>query len=828
MPSPVVGGKAESKGTGVLEFFRFSRLTSQMRRSRSELSVAPMIPYTSHWDSRTILTKQRELVRVIRLSGFSFETADDEDVDGKKSLRNSLLKGISSGNFALYFHTIRTRRDIFGKEGVPLDPNLKFQKDFVSYLQHSWQQKHIEHQSYVNELYVSIVRKEDTKGAAFFEYLIQKIMNKTDKKAEISSLKESAQELEEISTRIMNALRDYGPEMLEIRYTPFGAYSEPLAFFSSIINGMPVPHFKLPSGPLDRFLSFNRLFFGNRMIEIRTPAGQSYAGMVSIKEYGPTTFAGILDRFLQMPFECIMTQSFVFTNRQVAISKMQIQQNRMIQAEDKAISQIREITKALDMAMSGTIAFGDHHLTVLCIEKTPKALDNALSLAAVELSNIGAVPVRETFNLEPAFWAQLPGNQHFVGRKATINTMNLASLASLHNYPAGKPQGNHWGEAVTVFDTTSGTPYFFNFHVRDVGHTTIIGPTGAGKTVLMNFLCAQAQKYKGRMFFFDKDRGAEIFIRAIGGSYTIVNASSATHFNPLQLADTPDNRNFLLEWLRLLVTANGEPLTTEHVRLLSSAIEGNYKLAQKDRILRNIAPFLGIEGDGSLASRLAMWHGYGSHAAAFDNERDMLNFDHSRVFGFEMAEILKDRLTLGPVLLYLFHRISIALDGTPTMIVLDEAWALIDNPIFAPKIKDWLKVLRKLNTFVIFATQSVEDASKSSISDTLIQQTATQIFLPNLRATDVYRKSFGLSQREYTLIKTTDPGSRFFLVKQGTNAIIARIDLHGMENIIHVLSGRSETVLLLDAIRQEVGDNPEVWLPIFYKRVKELAENRHA
>ena len=109
----------------------------------------------------------------------------------------------------------------------------------------------------------------------------------------------------------------------------------------------------------------------------------------------------------------------------------------------------------------------------------------------------------------------------------------------------------------------------------------------------------------------------------------------------------------------------------------------------------------------------------------------------SRVFGFEMAELLKDPVALSPVLLYIFHRINISLDGSRTMIVLDEAWALIDNPVFAPKIKDWLKVLRKLNTFVIFATQSVEDATKSQISDTLIQQTSTQIFLPNLKATDI-------------------------------------------------------------------------------------------
>jgi type IV secretion system protein VirB4 len=157
------------------------------------------------------------------------------------------------------------------------------------------------------------------------------------------------------------------------------------------------------------------------------------------------------------------------------------------------------------------------------------------------------------------------------------------------------------------------------------------------------------------------------------------------------------------------------------------------------------------------------------------------------------------------------------------MIILDEAWALIDNDIFAPKIKDWLKVLRKLNAFIIFATQSVEDATKSSISDTLVQQTATQIYLPNLKATEVYKTAFMLSEREYRLIKTTDPGSRFFLVKQDQGGVIAKIDLYGMGDVIRVLSGRAETVILLHEIMKEVGsEKPEDWIDIYYKRSKNL------
>jgi type IV secretion system protein VirB4 len=523
-----------------------------------------------------------------------------------------------------------------------------------------------------------------------------------------------------------------------------------------------------------------------------------------------------------MPFEFIMTQSFVFSNRTIAINKMQLQQNRMIQAEDKAVSQIAEISRALDMAMSGEIGFGEHHISILCIDNDLKALENSLSMASVEFSNCGMQPVRERVNMEPSYWGQLPGNISYIVRKSVINTLNLSGFASMHNYPLGKISGNHWGDYVTVLDTTSGTPFYFNYHVRDVGHTLIIGPTGAGKTVLMNFLCAQAQKFRPRTFFFDKDRGAEIFIRALGGIYTVIDPGANCGFNPFKLPDNGENRTFLLDLLKTLVTSNGETLNAEDIKILTQAVDGNYKLDHRDRKLSNIAPFLGMDGPGTLASRIAMWHGKGSHAKIFDNEEDKIDLTLARVFGFEMAELLKDPVSLAPVLLYIFHRINISLDGSRTMIVLDEAWALIDNPVFAPKIKDWLKVLRKLNTFVIFATQSVEDASKSRISDTLIQQTATQIFLPNLKATEVYRSAFMLSQREYILIKTTDPASRYFLIKQGVNAVVAKVNLSGMDNIINVLSGRADTVLLLDRIIERYGSDPKKWLPIFYQEVKSL------
>lgn len=796
----------------------FKTRTRKSKFSDREFPEAEYIPYKCLWNDRTILTKNDDFIQVVKFGGYSFETADDEDVDIRKGIRNLLFKGIGAGQFSLYFHTIRRRQSVFDKG----DDETGLPPGFARYMEQSWREKHRNHQSFVNELYITIIRKKSVEGMAFVDGVLKKMKQQTENAAWEVAMKDAYEELEEMSNRVVTTLRDYKPEVLGSYTTEEGTYSELLEFFTRIINPGVNTRVLLPSMELDKYLSVNRLYFGQRAIEIKSSTGSRFAGMLSIKEYGQQTSATMMDGFLQMPFELVITQSFSFIDRQNAINSMKIQQGRMIASNDVAVSQIAEINEALDDAMSGKIGFGKHHMTVLCIDDTPKSLESSMSMALTELSNTGVIPVREKVNMEPCFWAQLPGNIDFAARRATINTLNLASFGSLHNYPTGKMKNNHWGDYVTVLDTTSGTPFFFNFHVRDVGHTTIIGPTGAGKTVLMNFLCAQAVKFNCRMFFFDKDRGAEIFIRALGGHYTIIDPGKKCGFNPLQLEESGENKTFLGDWMKHLVSVNGEVISAEDVAQINEAIVGNFKLKHEDRTLGNVVPFLGLAGPGTLAGRIGMWHGNGSHSNVFDNPVDTIDFTKNNIFGFEMAELLKDAPSLGPVLMYVFHKINLSLDGTPTMIVLDEAWALIDNDIFAPRIKDWLKVLRKLNCFVIFATQSVEDASKSKISDTLIQQTATQIFLPNLKATDVYRSHFMLSQREYTLIKTTDPTTRFFLVKQGVDAVVARIDLSGMDDVINVLSGRAETVLLLDEIVNEVGEDPLDWLPIFWDRVKDV------
>ena len=793
-------------------FFLFKPIDKNRSIEKNEKSFSKMVPYTYHYNENTLLTKNNEFLSVIKIEGFSFQTADDEDVDNKKNLRNNLFKGLAVSGLSIYVHTVRRKFAAF--------PEGEFNNIFTEMLNDQWRKKHGPDRTFINEYYITIIKQGPKDAGAIIQKLLAKFL--PIKKGESKAMKEAYADLAEVRDRLVNGLMSYKAKLLGIRKTEDGCFSEICEFLGRIANVCYEQQMLVPRGNISKYINTQRLYFGTKTIEVFGPNYHKYAGIISLKEYRPQTFAGVLDGFLSMPSEFIITQSYTFTDRQKAVSKMQLQQRRLQQSEDIAVSQTMEINEALELAMSGAFGFGMHHLTVMCIADDIKGLDDACSQAVVQFSNGGIAACRENVNMEPCFWAQFPGNVDFAVRRSTINTLNLAGFVSFHNYPTGKYKGNHWGNACTVLDTTSGTPYFFSFHARDVGHTMIIGPTGGGKTMLLNFLTAQAQKFKPRLFFFDKDRGAELFIRAINGSYTIINPGLKCNFNPLFLPDTPENRNFLIEWLTILVSTHGEIVGADDTAKLAAAVDGIYRLPKKERLLHNLAPFLGLEIGNSLSVRLKMWHSDGAKAGIFDNDYDMLDFSTNKTFSFDMALIMQDPIALAPVMLYIFYKINQSLDGTPTMVVMDEAWALIGNKVFAPKIKDWLKVMRKLNAFCVFATQSVEDAAKSEISDTLVQQTATQIFLANLKATQASCDVFMLSKRELALVKTTDPSSRFFLLKQDQDGVVARANMSGMTDMINTLSGRTDLCIMVDQIRKEYGDDSSKWLPIYFEKLHQM------
>jgi type IV secretion system protein VirB4 len=254
----------------------------------------------------------------------------------------------------------------------------------------------------------------------------------------------------------------------------------------------------------------------------------------------------------------------------------------------------------------------------------------------------------------------------------------------------------------------------------------------------------------------------------------------------------------------------------EELQTVSHAVDAAYENDASLRRLRNFRELLSgtrRPEPGDLADRLSAWIHGGEYAWLFDNETDELDLNR-KTLGFDMTALLENPRLRTPTMMYLFHRIEERLDGEPTMILIDEGWKALDDEVFAARIRDWLKTLRKRNALVGFATQSARDALESRISTALVEQTATMVFMPNSRARpEDYCDGFGLTSHELALIRTLPAHSRCFLVRQPDASVVVRLDLSNAPEVLTILSGRESSVRRLDLLREAVGDDPADWFP---------------
>ncbi len=770
-----------------------------------EAAVGDRLPYLGHLDPVTLQTRDGLLVQTLHLAGFPSETAPDEELNYRKAIRETVLRGAANSRLAIYHHVVRRRV-------TPAFPPAP-EEAFCARLDAGWRERLAGRQLYVNDIFLTLVRRPLQGGAGFLERLVRQ------PGARKADLDRELRQLHAARDAFAAVLAPYGPRTLSLYDGPGGAQrSEPSEFLSLILNGELRPVLA-PTGDLGQTIAARRLSFGLDAMEFGAgPGPATFGAMVSLKDYPARTAPGLLDGVLRLPMEMVLTESFAFVDRQASLDRMGLALRRLRAADDDAYSLRTDLAQARDDVGAGRAAYGEHHLTILAKAASLDDLDANVADVQSALAEAGAIAVREDTNLEPAFWAQFPGNLKFIARKALVSAANFASLASFHNHPTGQAGGGHWGSAIAVLETTSFGPYHFNFHNADLGNFTVIGPSGSGKTVLLTFLLAQAERLKPRIAYFDKDRGAEPFIRAIGGRYDVISPGEPTGFNPLALADTPANRAFLADWLGQLLTADGGVLDSEDRAMIAEAVDANYAQPPGHRRLRYLRElFRGGRrpSAGDLAARLGAWCEGGEHAWLFDNASDRLDID-TRILGFDMTRLLDSPVIRTPAMMYLFHRIEQRLDGSPAIIVVDEGWKALDDPVFVRRIKDWEKTIRKRNGLVGFCTQSASDALESRIASSIIEQAATQVFFPNSRARVAdYVEGFGLSEHEFELVRTLPDTSRCFLIKRGDHSVVARLDLSGLEGELAVLAGTERTVRRLEALRETLGDEPDAWLESF-------------
>lgn len=773
-----------------------------------ELESQEFIPFGRHADAHTMTVGAQGLMTMLEIEGFAFETAETRDINGLQARLNTLWRNIADPRLALYSLLIRRR--------VQCYPEGRSDSPFAAALDAKYRTRLANDALFENRLILALVwiPGTDAERTAAAVYANLRRAREAQTEADPKALKA----LDDATRLVLTELAPLGARQLGLSDDKGILTSEISTVLHRLLGGR-LSQVPLTRGAIRHAIHTDRIIIGRETLELRDPGATRYAGMLGIKEYPARTSPGMLNELLALPFELTAVQSFRFIDKASARAILSRKQNQMLNAADKAYSQVAELSEALDDLESNRWVLGEHHLSVAVFAHSVAALNDHLAAARSAAAAGGAVIVREDLGLEAAWWAQLPGNFRFRKRSGAITSANFASLSPFHGFPKGRAAGNPWGPAVAMFKTVSGAPYYFNFHDGDLGNTFICGPSGSGKTVVLNFLLAQVTKHGARIVLFDKDRGADLFIRALGGTYLPLKSGVPTGFAPLKaMAFDASGQAFLTRWLESLA---GGVLTAHDKEALAGAVAALGESPQTNRSFGALRSYLDQTDTDGLAARLKRWQRGEASGWVFDNPHDVL--DASVTYsGYDMTEFLDNSEIRSPLMAYVFERIERTITGQRIVIAIDEFWKALGDPIFSDLANNKLKTIRKQNGLMVFATQSPADALRSKIAHTIIEQCPTQIFMANGRASaSDYVTGMKLTTREFELVaRELTPESRRFLIKQGHASVVTELDLSGFDDDLAILSGRTANVQLAEHIRDTItqSDSGEDWMTEFQKR----------
>jgi type IV secretion system protein VirB4 len=409
--------------------------------------------------------------------------------------------------------------------------------------------------------------------------------------------------------------------------------------------------------------------------------------------------------------------------------------------DEDALLMATQIEAALNEAHSALVTFGYYTpVIVLMGEDRPPLLEHARTLTR-EIQRLGFECRVETVNALEAWCGSLPGHPVPNLRRPLVHTLNLADLLPLSSVWAGRevnpcPFYPENSPPLLHAATSGATPFRLNLHVGDVGHTLVFGPTGAGKSVLLNVLAAQFRRYRGKhgapatLCAFDKGRSLWALVTACAGQhYDIAGDDSPPAFAPLSFIDSDGDRAWAEEWIETCYALQTNQPPTPRQR---EEIHRALRLMREDKGVgeRSLTDFCLTVQDHDLRAALAHYTIDGPLGQLLDSRHDGLRDSDFTVFEIEHLMGLGEKNLL-PVLLYLFRRFEQSLHGQPALLLLDEAWVMLGHPVFREKIREWLKGLRKANCAVVLATQSLSDAVQSGLFDVLVESCPTKILLPN-------------------------------------------------------------------------------------------------
>ena len=608
-----------------------------------------------------------------------------------------------------------------------------------------------------------------------------------------------------------------------------------LSWLQNCITGIAQP-IVLPSNPM----YLDALLGGKDLIPGVVPKiGNNFIQVVAIEGFPLESAPGILSALAELPGNYRWSSRFIFMDNHEAVKHLEKYRKKWKQKvrgffdqvfntnsgniDQDAQSMVQDAADAIAEINSGLVAEGYYTSVVVLMDEDRERLENSALTVQKSIERMGFAARVETINTMDAFMGSIPGHGVENVRRPLMNTMNLADLLPTSSIWTGSatapcPLYPPLAPALMHCVTHGATPFRLNLHVRDLGHTFMFGPTGAGKSTHLSMLAAQFRRYLG-MTVFAFDKGMSMYplaagIRAAtkgasGLHFTVASDDDKLAFCPLQFLETKADRAWAMDWIETILHLNGLQTTAQQRNEIGYAVVTMAKEGSK-----TLSDFTNTVQDDVVRETLKQYTVDGNMGHLLDAEQDGLSLSDFTVFEIEELMNLGEKFAL-PVLLYLFRRIERALHGQPAVIILDEAWLMLGHEAFRAKIKEWLKVMRKANCLVLMATQSLSDAANSGILDVIVESTATKIFLPNPYARDedtsaLYRR-MGLNSRQIEIIAGAVPKRQYYYVSENGRRLY---DLAlGPLALAFVGASDKDSVAAIKSLEKKYGDGwVDEWL----------------
>lgn len=825
----------------------FDGLKLTDRGDWTERAPDEYLRYTGHVRPDVVEMEDGSYVATAELAGRPFHLEDHAARNAEFWRHVTALRNIGLDNVVLYEHLVRHDRVAPLPEGEHRAP---FAREFETAYR-----REVLGDLYVNTWFVSVVvrpRNIAERKARGVWSRARRTRPEADPNRRGGSRAAKLRQLDAAMNVLGRALRANGFRRLGVREAGGFQFSEIAEAWRLVLYGRWEPVGLTEDGGFGASIYTDRIVCGAKGFHVQRPGRESFGIVHGFRHYPKRCRVGMFNPLLGVPGRLVMTNSFAFMNNTAAEDFLSLRARQMGNVGDAAESAAAELEDARDAVASGDYVTGDHHWSLTCHADTLPAaqlLSDEIrgALSGVQMS----LTIEGRLGGEAALFAQLPGNARERTRPGVIASTNFCRMSSLNDYPRGKPH-DQWGRAVLRFATTAHTPYDHRQAVRDVRHIGMLGPNGSGKSLFMGVSAAMQDGtiggHGGCQILFDKDAANELLILAMGGRYVTLNRGN-TGMAPLRrLANTEYARSWLLEWLTGLIVADGRASPTpEETEGLARGIAFVMRLPPERRSIGGVREFLGTHPQGlGAGERLEQWCRGGARGWAFDNAEDRLDFDGGLI-GVDPTELLDDKAVCPPMAAYLLLLAGLRMvDGERGALWIDEFKAYLADERFSKGAEDFALRMRKKNWFLGYATQQPEHLLLHPVGRSILGQTKQFALFANEGANlDAYcgnedgagpmGNGLGCTPGEYRVVKQEMAAEGWsVLIKResggegmaeggqaASTSVLCRFDLSAMPEHVAILSGRTKTVALARRVRAEVGEDPAVWLPVFWRRLHE-------